>query len=74
MDQWNAKHFAREIFEGLDGQIRVRQDTIVVTYNNAPNAPQLRGVFEDMPRRLDREGVDPRIPWLYNLKLDFRFR
>lgn len=74
MDQWNAKHFAREIFEGLDGQIQVRQDTIVVTYNNAPNAPQLREAFEDMPRRLDREGVDPRIPWLYNFKLDFRFR
>jgi hypothetical protein len=27
-----------------------------------------------LPQILEREKVDPRIPWLYNFKLDFRFR
>ena len=72
--QWNARHLAKELFAGLDGEIRVHQDTIVVTYNNAPDARRLRETFEGMPKRLDQEGVDPGIPWLYNLKLDFRFR
>jgi len=72
--QWDAKHLAKELLGGLDGDIRVRADTIVVTYNNAPNAEQLREQFEGLPQRLEQEGVSPGIPWLYNLKLDFRFR
>jgi len=27
-----------------------------------------------LPQILEREKIDPRIPWLYNFKLDFRFR
>jgi len=27
-----------------------------------------------VPEKLAREGVNPEIPWLYNFKLDFRFR
>jgi hypothetical protein len=72
--RWNAKHLAKEIFRGLDGDIRVHQDTIVVTYNNAPDAGPLREQFEGLPQRLIEEGVAPGIPWLYDLKLDFRFR
>ena len=25
-------------------------------------------------RKLERDGVDPQIPWLYNFKLNFRFQ
>jgi len=45
-----------------------------VTYYNAPNAEQYRRQFENMPARLAREAIDPRIPWLYDFKLDFRFK
>ena len=34
----------------------------------------LQPLYENLPRILEREGVDPRIPWLYGYKLDFRFR
>ncbi len=30
--------------------------------------------FENLPQQLQHEGVDPRLPWLYNFKLDFRFK
>jgi hypothetical protein len=71
---WDARHLASAIFRGLDGDIRVTGDTIVVTYYNAPNQELLREQYEDLPTRLQKEGVDPRIPWLYGFQLDFRFR
>jgi hypothetical protein len=73
-DPWDANHLARSILAGLEGDIRVRDDTILVTYYNAPNAVQLREHYEGLPDRLAAEHVDPHIPWLYGYKLDFSFR
>lgn len=72
--QWDAEHFARNLFNGLEGDIRVRKDTILVTYYNAPNANALREHYQNLPEKLRQQGVDPRIPWLYNFLLDFRFK
>jgi hypothetical protein len=72
--RWDAKHLARDVLAGLEGDVRVNEDTIVVTYYNAPNADLLRSQFEGLPAKLRREKVDPEVPWLYNYKLDFRFR
>ena len=65
---------ARALFSGLEGDVRVQEDTILVTYYNAPNAEVLRQHYEGLPKKLEAEGVDPRLPWLYNFKLDFRFK
>jgi hypothetical protein len=72
--QWNAKHLAHDLFQGLDGDVRVTDDTIVVTYYNAPNAQSLRSHYERLPEKLAQEGINPEIPWLYGFKLDFRFQ
>jgi hypothetical protein len=71
---WDADHFAKSLLAGLEGDIRVRDDTIVVTYYNAPIVGQLWQHYEGLPERLESEHVDPHIPWLYGFKLDFRFR
>lgn len=73
-ESWDARHPATDIFRGLDGDIRVRGETIVVTYYNAPNVEQLRNQYEGLPAKLQAEGVDPRIPWLYGFQLDFQFK
>jgi hypothetical protein len=73
-DQWEAQHLAKHLFSGLEGDLRIDHDTIVVTYYNASNAELWKKHFADLPRQLEKEGVDPRIPWLYNFKLDFRFK
>jgi len=70
----NATHFARNLFEGCDGDIRVSHDTFLVTYYQAPNVERLRRHYEHLPEKLAREGINPEIPWLYNFKLDFRFK
>ena len=73
-NRWDAVHMADAIFRGLDGDIRVKDDTIVVTCYNTPTQYQLQNHYTDLPKRLEEHGVDPRIPWLYNFKLDFRFK
>lgn len=72
--QWTAKRFASDFLRGLDGDLRVWDDTIVVTFYGASELASSRHHFEHLPRRLEAERLDPRIPWLYNLKLDFRFK
>ena len=71
---WDAAHLAKSLLGGLEGDVRVKDDTIVVTYYNAPNVDRLRNHYEGLPRRLQSEHVDPQVPWLYGFKLDFRFR
>jgi transposase len=71
---WDAKHLAKAYFSGLEGDVRVQEQTIVVTYYNAPDADRLRPEYEGLPDKLSAEGIDPRVPWLYGFQLDFRFR
>ena len=71
---WDANHLARDIFFRMEGDVRVTDDTIIVTYYNAPKADQLRAHYEHLPRKLRKDNINPEIPWLYNYKLDFRFR
>jgi hypothetical protein len=74
LDHWDAAHLAKDFFRGLEGDIRVRHDTIVVTYYNAPNADLMKNHYEHMPQKLASEGIQSTIPWLYDFKLDFRFK
>jgi hypothetical protein len=72
---WDAKHLAKAYFAGLEGDVRVVDgNTIQVTYYNAPDANQLSKHYEDLPAKLRTAGINPRVPWLYEFLLDFRFR
>jgi hypothetical protein len=73
-DTWDAQHLARDFFKGLEGDIRVNNDTIIVTFYNAPNVQLLKANYENLPERLEEEGCNTSIPWLYNYKIDFRFK
>ena len=72
--EWDAAHLAQSLLAGLEGDVRVSGNRIVVTYYNAPNVDQLRTHYEGLPERLSAEGTDSRVPWLYDYELDFRFR
>jgi len=70
----NAKTVAKQFFNGIDGDLRVHDDTVVATYYNAPDDRQWRQHYEQPPARLKAEKISPTIPWLYGFKLNFRFR
>jgi hypothetical protein len=72
--RWTAKHLADTIFYGIDGDLRIKNDTIIVTMYNVPEHLKLRKYYEHLPEKLENDGIDPRIPWLYNFKIDFRFK
>lgn len=74
VNQWDAPHLSKDFFRGLDGDIRVQRDTIVVTYYNAPNPDLMKKHYVHLPEQLSSEGINPSIPWLYDFKLDFRFK
>ena len=65
---------AKAYFTGLEGDVRVDGNTIIVTYYNSLDPDKLREHYEKLPAKLRAEGIDPRIPWLYGFELDFRFR
>lgn len=71
---WTAENMARKLFNGIDGDLRVKKDTIIVTFYNAPQVDSLKHHYIDLPQQLEAEGIDPRVPWLYNFKVDFRFK
>lgn len=71
---WTAESIGQKFFKGIDGDIRVKDDTIIVTCYNAPEVQFLKKQYEHLPQKLEAEKIDPRVPWLYNFKVDFRFK
>ena len=62
------------VVENMEGDIKVERDTIIVTYYRDHQNLNLKQHFENLPSKLLAEGVNPKIPWLYDFKLDFRFK
>lgn len=73
-NRWTAPHLAGQVLTNMEGDIRVKDDTIVVTYYRDHEKLNLKEHYQHLPQRLEREGICPKIPWLYDFKLDFRFR
>jgi len=71
---WDALHLSDAMFRGMDGDIRVVDDTIVVTCYNAPIEYQRQKHYQNLPKKLAAEGIRPKVPWLFDFKLDFRFK
>jgi len=71
---YETKHLADSILRGIDGDLRVKDDTIIATLYNVPESLNLKQQYEDLPNKLQRQGVNPKIPWLFDFKLDFRFK
>jgi hypothetical protein len=73
-NRWNSTHLADSVFTKIDGDIRTKDDTIIVTCYNAPKELNLHKHYQNLPAKLTSEGINPEVPWLYNYKLDFRFK
>lgn len=71
---WTAEHVANSIFKGVDADLRVNKNTIIVTLYDVPERLRLKKYYENLPEKLKNEGVNPKIPWLYDFEIDFRFK
>jgi hypothetical protein len=71
--KWDAEHLANEVFAWSDGDIRANGDTIIITFYGKPKHINPED-YINLPSRLKNQGVNPKVPWLYNYKIDFRFK
>ncbi len=71
---WTAEHLANSVLRGIDGDLKVKDDTIIVTLYNVPESLNLKKHYENLPEKLLEEGINPRVPWLFNYKVDFQFK
>lgn len=69
-----AESLAEKVFSRIDGDIRVKDETIIVTLYNAPCEGFFKEHYTNLPQKLAAAGVNPKIPWLYDFKIDFRFK
>ncbi len=72
--QWTANHTATQILTNMEGDLRVKDDTIIVTYYRDYLNLDIEKHYRNLPRILEQEGINPKIPWLFDFKLDFRFK
>jgi hypothetical protein len=71
--KWNAEHLSNEIFAWSDGDIRANGDTIIITFYGNPKHINPQD-YINMPAKLKEQGLNEKVPWLFNYKIDFRFK
>jgi hypothetical protein len=72
--QWSAPELSENILTNMEGDIRVKDDTILITYYKDHEKLNLKNHYQENTQQLIQEGINPKIPWLYDFKLEFRFK
>ena len=72
--KWSAKSLADNVLTNLDGDIRIEKNKIVVTYYGDHKKLNLKNHYSDISNQLTNEGICPKIPWLLDYELEFRFK
>lgn len=72
--RWNAAMLSEKVFTNMEGDIRVRDDKIIITYYKDHEVLGLRDKYHNISQQLENENISPKIPWLYDYKLEFRFK
>lgn len=72
--QWTAKSLADNVLTNLDGDIRVEKNKIIVTFYGDHKKLNLRNHYSDISNQLKSEGINPKIPWLLDYELEYRFK
>lgn len=72
--QWSASTLAEKVLTNMEGDIRVKDDKIIITYYKDHEPLGIKNLYPDINQLLINEGVSPKIPWLFDFKLQFRFK
>jgi len=63
----------REFVNGVQGRIQLRGDIIEVSVYGFEHDAAAAAILTNLDAKLETAGVDPRIPWLGNRRLRFKF-
>lgn len=65
MAEWDAEHMVIDLFSGLESDIRIKYDTLIVTYYITSNSLLMKSHYEKLLDKLISEGTRLSIPSLY---------
>lgn len=71
---WTAKSLADQVLTNLDGDISVEKNKIIVTFYGDHKKLDLKKHYSHISTQLVNEGLCPKIPWLLDYELEFRFK
>lgn len=72
--KWTAGMLSEKVLTNMEGDLRVRDDRIIVTYYRDHEDLNLRDRYSNISSILENENVSPKIPWLFDYRLEFRFK
>jgi len=64
----------RKFIDGVQGKIQMHEDVIEVQIYGFKHESAVKPIFSNLNEKLKMAGVDPRIPWLGNRRIRFKFR
>ena len=70
-------HNLRTIYEKFfneQAMVKLKGDRIQVTLYGHPRENKLRLMYYDLSSKLERKGIDPRVPWLNDHVMEFIFK
>jgi hypothetical protein len=73
-ETWTAPMLSEKVFTNMEGDLRVKGDSIIVTYYRDHEFLCLRDKYSNISTVLENENISPKIPWLCDFKLEFRFK
>ena len=63
----------REFVDGVQGRVQLTGDTIIVNVYGFKHELAVASIMTNLDTKLKKANVDPRIPWLGNRRLEFKF-
>jgi hypothetical protein len=63
----------REFIDGVQGRVQLRGNVITVSVYGFEHQEAAASILMNLPAQLSRVGIDPRIPWLADRRLQFEF-
>lgn len=72
--KWTAGMLSEKVLTNMEGDLRVKDNRIIVTYYRDHEDLSLREKYSNISSILENENISPKIPWLFDYKLEFRFK
>jgi len=63
----------REFVDGIQGRVQLRTDVIEISVYGFQHQAAVQSILTNADKKLEQADVDPRIPWLGNRSLRFKF-
>jgi hypothetical protein len=65
---------SKKVLTNTEGDVRIKDDKIIVTLYGDHETLGIKDKYHNISPQLENQNIPPKIPWLNDYKLDFRFK